>query len=325
MAVHAMNTRWLMRCSPRPRSSVAAILLAVVPAFPSLAQAPELRMNVVYVCTDGRSFKVFSCKSPGPAAACDYQTYKNGQANQRGEGWRGDLSSLLPAKCHAQTAAEAQADPHRGEVPPRVAAAPNPNGASANLRAINAAANAQVAAAQPGAGGNPRAALTPPPIAPPLGNYPGTNSGARDAANAELARHWLKGPDGWTSAQAAGVPGAPDTFLRQYRDLTIENVEAQEIAEADRLNGIEWVGRATFKPTSGREAGGSLDFVFGGLGSGPQAYVQRQSGRWSQWIAFTPGPMLFERVKGAWQFRWDGSYLRGTLPGSQDFAAAGVK
>jgi hypothetical protein len=320
-----MNTQLLMRWSRPAPSFVAATLLAVVSAFPLLAQTPDLQMNVVYVCTDGQSFKVFSCKSPDPAAACDYQTYKNGQANQRGAGWRADLSSLLPAKCHAQTAAEAQADPHRGEVAPRVAAAPNPNGASANLRAVNAAANAQAAATQAAAGGYSRAAFAPPPTAPPLGSYPGTDSGARDAATAELARHWLKGPDGWTSAQVAGVPGAPDNYLRQYRDLTIEYVEAQEIAEADRLNGVEWVGRATFKPTSGREAGGSLDFVFGGLGSGPQAYVQRQSGRWSQWIAFTPGPMQFEKVKGAWQFRWDGSYLRGTLPGSQDFAAAGVK
>src|SRR6202043_3883335 len=63
--------------------------------------------------------------------ACDYQNYKKGQAFQRGEALRVQLTALLPAKCHAQTPAEAQADPHRGEIPPapspfkaRAAAAP---------------------------------------------------------------------------------------------------------------------------------------------------------------------------------------------------------
>jgi hypothetical protein len=33
----------------------------------------------------------------------------------------------------------------------------------------------------------------------------------------------------------------------------------------------------------------------------------------------------FQKQKGAWQFQWDGSFLRGTLPGPQDFANAGLK
>jgi len=86
----------------------------------ALAQTPALQMNVVYVCADGQSFKVFSCDNT--TGACDYQNYKKGQAYQRGEALRVQLAALLPAKCHAQTPAEAQADPHRGEIPP----APSP-------------------------------------------------------------------------------------------------------------------------------------------------------------------------------------------------------
>src|SRR5579863_7400384 len=82
----------------------------------AIAQTPKLEMNVVYVCSDGQSFKVFSCSDT--TGACDYQNYKKGQAYQRGEALRVQLAALLPAKCHAQSPAEAQADPHRGEIPP---------------------------------------------------------------------------------------------------------------------------------------------------------------------------------------------------------------
>src|ERR1700722_4907781 len=115
-------------------------LLLIAPIAGILAQTPDLQMNVMYVCTDGQSFKVFSCdKTTG---ACDYQNYKNGQAFRRGEALRVQLTALLPAKCHAQTPAEAQADPHKGEIPP--AAPLKPRAASPTT---NAAVNPQ-----PGAG-----------------------------------------------------------------------------------------------------------------------------------------------------------------------------
>src|SRR3984885_1404392 len=101
-------------------------LLLALPVGSVLAQTPALQMNVVYVCADGQSFKVFSCDNT--TGACDFQNYKKGQANQRGEALRVQLAALLPAKCHAQTPAEAQADPHRGEIP----AAPSPFKARAN-------------------------------------------------------------------------------------------------------------------------------------------------------------------------------------------------
>jgi hypothetical protein len=74
-----------------------------MPMVSALAQTPVLQMNVVYVCTDGQSFKVFSCDNA--TGACDYQNYKKGQAYQRGEALRTQLTALLPAKCHAQTPA----------------------------------------------------------------------------------------------------------------------------------------------------------------------------------------------------------------------------
>ena len=108
-----------------PRFSLQRLVLAVLVSS-ALAQTPDLQMNVIYVCTDGQSFKVFSCDKAN--GACDYQNYKKGVANQRGEALRAQLAALLPTKCHAQTPAEAQADPHRGEIPP----APSPFKARAN-------------------------------------------------------------------------------------------------------------------------------------------------------------------------------------------------
>src|SRR5580692_9480344 len=102
------------------RTSTLVGLFLAMPMTSVLAQTPQLQTNVVYVCKDGQSFKVFSCDNT--TGACDYQNYKNGEAYQRGEALRVQLAALLPAKCHAQTAAEAQADPHRGEIPP----APSP-------------------------------------------------------------------------------------------------------------------------------------------------------------------------------------------------------
>jgi hypothetical protein len=145
---------------------------------------------------------------------------------------------------------------------------------------------------------------------------------AQSAALAELQRHWLKTPDGWTAAVVSGSPYAPEHFLRQYRAFTVDEVKPEELSEADKLNGVDWEGQMTFKPTVCREAGGDGGMVVDGMGSfGPN----RQRGRWTEWVDFTPGPMRFQKVKGQWQFKWDGSYLRGTLPGPQDYTTAGVR
>jgi hypothetical protein len=145
---------------------------------------------------------------------------------------------------------------------------------------------------------------------------------AQAAAMAELQRHWRQGPDGWTAAIVSGSPYAPDHFLRQCRALTIKAMVPQDLSESDKLNGSEWVGRAEFQPTSCRESGGQPGMVLDGMSN---VVVNKQSGRWSQWVDFTPGPLRFAQQKGHWQFNWDATYLRGTLPGSQDFANAGVR
>ena len=120
--------------------------LAVLVAS-ALAQTPELQTNVIYVCTDGQSFKIFSCdKTTG---ACEFQNYKKGVAYQRGEALRAQLAALLPTKCHAQTPAEAQADPHRGEIPP----APSPFKARANAGSNGSGSAAVNSQSGPGAGG----------------------------------------------------------------------------------------------------------------------------------------------------------------------------
>lgn len=134
---------------------VRCLLLAVLMAS-AFAQTPPLQMNVVYVCTDGQSFKVFSCNNT--TGACDYQNYKKGQAYQRGEALRAQLVALLPAKCHAQTPAEAQTDPHRGEIPPapspfkaRAAAAGNGSGSAVAVNSqVNPQVNSQTSGPGPG-------------------------------------------------------------------------------------------------------------------------------------------------------------------------------
>jgi hypothetical protein len=150
----------------------------------------------------------------------------------------------------------------------------------------------------------------------------GADQQAEHAAMAELQKHWLKGADGWTTSVLSGSAYAPDRFLRQCRTLAIQELQPQDLTESDKLNGFEWVGRATLKPTSCREGGGQPGMVLDGMS---QVVVSKQHGHWSQWVDFTPGPMRFQKQKGAWQFEWDGSYLRGTLPGPQDFASAGVQ
>ncbi len=122
-----------------------SLLLVLVSG--ALAQTTTLQTNVVYVCKDGQSFKVFSCNST--TGACDFQNYKNGQAFQRGEALKGQLEALLPAKCHAQSPAEAQADPHRGEISP----APSPFKARTAAAGGNASTSAGAVNSMAGAGG----------------------------------------------------------------------------------------------------------------------------------------------------------------------------
>lgn len=156
---------------------------------------------------------------------------------------------------------------------------------------------------------------------------------ARDAVLAEVAKHFLKTSDGWTTAFATSInpPFVPvDHFLRQYRELTPDGVDADEIGAADRLNGFEWIGEVTFRTTPTREAGdpgmaffdGFLPLVVGG------PIVHRPRAQWSQWVDVQPRSQRVFKLKGVWKVERDsiGSMLlEGKLPTEADFQRAGVR
>jgi len=123
------------------RVSSLSRLLFAMPLASVLAQTPaaDLQMNAVYVCNDGLAFKVFSCASSAAMAPCELQNYKNGQAFQRGVLLHKQLADLVPARCHLQTPAEAQAHPQRGDIP---RGAPTPGSAPNNAAAAAAGGQA---------------------------------------------------------------------------------------------------------------------------------------------------------------------------------------
>lgn len=103
----------------------------------------------------------------------------------------------------------------------------------------------------------------------------------------EVQKHFVKGPEGWTTAIVSGVSIAPDRYLRQYRELTVENVEAAELGESDKMNGIQWAGQVTFKQAPCREAG-DPGLMLDGLVS---LSARRERSVWSQWVDFQPAAL----------------------------------
>ena len=83
------------------RVSCLRRLLFTIPLVGVFGQTPVLQMNVVYVCTDGQSFKVFSCTGVGDTAAATFRTLQK---------WPG-----VPARSGFAQAAQRRSDP--GEVP----------------------------------------------------------------------------------------------------------------------------------------------------------------------------------------------------------------
>lgn len=149
----------------------------------------------------------------------------------------------------------------------------------------------------------------------------GMDQAAQDAALAEVKKHWTKASEGWITARITGSPYAPDHFLRQFRELTVEGVRSAGLSESDRMNGFEWAGQVSFKQAPCREAGDPGIMLDGMMGAG----IYRQRGRWTQWVDFQPEPVQLQKVKGTWQIQPDTWLLRGTIPTAQDFAKAGVK
>jgi hypothetical protein len=148
-----------------------------------------------------------------------------------------------------------------------------------------------------------------------------TERAAQDAALAEVKKHWSKAADGWITARNSGTSFAPVRFVREMRDLTVEGVRSADLTESDRMNGFEWAGEVKFKQAPCREAG-DQGILLDGLAD---VTVFRQRGQWTQWVDFQPEPVQVQRVKGNWQVHQDTWLLRGSIPGAEDFANAGVK
>ena len=157
--------------------------------------------------------------------------------------------------------------------------------------------------------------------AKPGGAGGGIEQEAQSAAFAEIQKHWTKGPDGWTTSRISGSPYAPDHYVRQVRDFSVQEVQSFDLSDSDRLNGLEWEGQVNFKSAPCREAG-DPGLVLEGIVS---LSINRQRGKWTQWVDFQPDPIRLHKMKGQWQAMQDTWLLRGSMPTADDYAKAGVK
>lgn len=153
------------------------------------------------------------------------------------------------------------------------------------------------------------------------GKASGVEREAQDAVMAEIDRHWVQGPDGWTSAVISGSAYAPDHFLRQFKQIMVDHVESSDLSDSDRMNGFEWAGEVAFKKAPCREAG-DPGFALDGAAN---ILVNRQRGRWTQWIDYQPWAVKVQKVSGKWQIDSDTTLLRGQLPTLRDYTNAGVR
>ena len=151
------------------------------------------------------------------------------------------------------------------------------------------------------------------------GQFTGVEGEARDAAFAEIARHCVKGTDGWTTARTEGSPYAPEHYLRQFREIPVDTITASDLSDADRLNGVEWKGSVTFKTLPCREAGDP------GQALGGTAGYNRQHGQWTSWFDCPPEAFSMTKTKGKWDVFPNSVLIRGQLPTPNDYANAGVK
>jgi hypothetical protein len=135
-------------------------------------------------------------------------------------------------------------------------------------------------------------------------NLSGVEAEAKDAARAEIARHWSRGQDGWTTALIEGEefhdPMYYQRFLRQFREMTVESVEPIEVSAADRLNGFDWIGIVSIRTGTCREAGDSGQ-AFSSLGMLYRTGINRHRGQWTQWVDVHSQPLDVSKVNGVWR------------------------
>jgi hypothetical protein len=74
----------------------------VLLCVPLPASARALQYGMLYECTGGQSFKVYSCSGTSPTDLCDVQSYSYGQPNQRGKSPYGQVEVLVDL-CQATT------------------------------------------------------------------------------------------------------------------------------------------------------------------------------------------------------------------------------
>lgn len=151
----------------------------------------------------------------------------------------------------------------------------------------------------------------------------GLDREAQNAAMSEVQKHWDKAPDGWITARVSGSAFAPDRYLRQMRQINVRGVQSSPLSDSDKLNGLEWAGEVSFDPAPCREAG-DVGLLLEGM-SNTGLSVNRQKGRWTQWVDFQPEAIRLQKVKGQWQAQQDTWLLRGAIPQAADYSNAGVR
>jgi hypothetical protein len=158
-------------------------------------------------------------------------------------------------------------------------------------------------------GSDAKASASPPSDARAAATPSDSNAGQENpeavaALNEELARRWLRTPDGWISEYPAktnvftGERAGPESYYRQIKELKF-NVEPNELSESDKLNGVQFMGLCKFTDAPMR--------IFGD----PNAFGPP---RWSEWKPSTEAVRV-EKRGGHWLFAGVMGYLvAGTKP-----------
>jgi hypothetical protein len=119
-----------------------------------------------------------------------------------------------------------------------------------------------------------------------------SGQGDKEAVQAvcdELAKHWVKTPDGWVSefpsqvSLATGKRAGPESYYRQIKALKF-TLESGEVSESDKLNGVSYRGTGQFDTAPVR------------LFNDPNAFNQP---RWSPWHDSNES-VFVEKRNGKW-------------------------
>jgi hypothetical protein len=127
---------------------------------------------------------------------------------------------------------------------------------------------------------------------------------AADFVRAKIESYWVKNADGWTTklhpTTYGGVVDRSAPEYKQYRNLEFR-IEQQALSEAQRLNGIEYRGRAVFQQAPVRFFRSVRDY------NAPKG--------WSDWEDELIFPIAVERRNGEWLIE-DAQLFKGLKPGT---------